>query len=104
MQKATLDHSESVFVAWHQLISTMSGLRLSIDKCQFCQPQFKYVGHIVSKAGIATDPEKVTGVAQWQPPTNLKSLQSFLGFCGYYRKFIASYSSVVFSVSHDFHD
>ncbi|KAJ8333963.1 hypothetical protein SKAU_G00412820 [Synaphobranchus kaupii] len=35
------------------------GLKLSIDKCQFCQPQVKYVGHIVSEAGIATDPEKI---------------------------------------------
>lgn len=32
------------------------GLNLSIDKCQFYQPQVKYVEHIVSEAGIATDP------------------------------------------------
>lgn len=31
------------------------GLKVSIDKCQFCQPQVKYVGHIVSESGIATD-------------------------------------------------
>ena len=71
------------------------GLKLSIDKCQFCQPQVKYVGHIVSEAGIATDPDKIAAVAQWKPPTSLKSLQSFLGFCGYYRKFIKGYSAIV---------
>uniref|UniRef100_A0A3B1IUI3 Gypsy retrotransposon integrase-like protein 1 n=3 Tax=Astyanax mexicanus TaxID=7994 RepID=A0A3B1IUI3_ASTMX len=71
------------------------GLKVSIDKCQFCQAQVKYVGHIVSEAGIATDPEKIRAVAQWKQPTDLKSLQSFLGFCGYYRRFIANYSSIV---------
>ena len=71
------------------------GLKLSLDKCQFCQPEVKYVGHIVSADGIATDPDKIKAVAQWQPPTHLKSLQSFLGFCGYYRKFIKNYSAIV---------
>uniref|UniRef100_A0A3B5QV78 ribonuclease H n=1 Tax=Xiphophorus maculatus TaxID=8083 RepID=A0A3B5QV78_XIPMA len=71
------------------------GLKLSINKCQFCQPQVKYVGHIVSASGISTDPEKIKAVLNWEQPTDLKSLQSFLGFCGYYRRFIANYSSIV---------
>lgn len=71
------------------------GLKVSRDKCQFCQSQVKYVGHIVSEAGIATDPEKVAVVKNWLEPTDLKSLRSFLGFCGYYRRFIANYSSIV---------
>lgn len=71
------------------------GLKLSINKCQFCQPSVKYVGHIVSASGIATDPEKIKAVVNWEQPTDLKSLQSFLGFCGYYRRFIANYSSIV---------
>uniref|UniRef100_A0AAQ4P6T0 ribonuclease H n=1 Tax=Gasterosteus aculeatus aculeatus TaxID=481459 RepID=A0AAQ4P6T0_GASAC len=71
------------------------GLKLSLDKCQFCQPRVKYVGHIVSADGVATDPEKIEAVTRWPKPTDLKSLRSFLGFCGYYRRFIANYSSIV---------
>ena len=71
------------------------GLKVSLDKCQFCQPRVKYVGHIVSADGIATDPGKVEAVTQWPQPTDLKSLRSFLGFCGYYRRFVANYSSIV---------
>ncbi len=71
------------------------GLKVSIDKCQVCQRQVKYVGHIVSAAGIAPDPEKVSAVTRWEEPTDLKSLRSFLGFCGFYRRFIKGYSSVV---------
>ena len=50
-------------------------LKLSLDKCEFCQLEVKYMGHIVSAAGIVTDPDKIKAVAQWQPPTHLKSLQ-----------------------------
>ncbi|KAL7870676.1 hypothetical protein SRHO_G00081730 [Serrasalmus rhombeus] len=38
------------------------GVKVSINKCQFCQPQVKHVGHIISAAGIATDLEKVAVV------------------------------------------
>lgn len=72
-----------------------AGLKLSLDKCQFCRSQVTYVGHIVSEHGIATDPDKVEAVTRWKQPTDLPSLQSFLGFCGYYRRFIKNYSIIV---------
>lgn len=71
------------------------GLKLSIDKCLLCQPQVKFLGHIVSASGVATDSEKVSAVTHWKKPVDLKSLQSFLGFCGYYRRFIQNYSAIV---------
>lgn len=57
------------------------GLKVSIDKCQFCQPKVNYVGYVVSAAGVSPDPEKVKVVINWRMPTDLKSLRSFLGFC-----------------------
>ena len=71
------------------------GLKISLDKCVFCQTKVKYVGHIVSADGVATDPSKVEAVANWPQPTTLKTLRSFLGFCGYYRRFVNNYSAVV---------
>lgn len=71
------------------------GLKLSLDKCQICLPRVKYLGHIVSADGVAPDPDKIEAVTTWPMPTNLKTLQSFLGFCGYYRRFIQNYSAIV---------
>ncbi|XP_041440977.1 uncharacterized protein LOC121400938 [Xenopus laevis] len=68
------------------------GLKLSVDKCKFARKVVKFVGHIVSAEGIATDPEKVAAVRDWPRPTNLTELRSFLGFCGYYRRFVEGYS------------
>lgn len=72
-----------------------AGLKISLDKCQFGQTRVKYVGHIVSADGVAADPEKVQAVTTWPQPTDLRALRSFLGFCGYYRRFIADYAKIV---------
>lgn len=70
------------------------GLKLSLDKCQFCRTSVTYVGHIVSQDGIATDPSKVEAVVNWPRPQTVTQLRSFLGFCGYYRRFVKGYSSL----------
>lgn len=75
------------------------GLKLSLDKCQFCQPSVSYVGHIVSQEGVSTDPKKTEAVTTWPRPTTVTALRSFLGFCGYYRRFVKDYSKVAFPLN-----
>lgn len=65
------------------------------DQYTVPRTRVKCVWHIISKKGIATDPAKVEAVTSWKQPTDLKSLRPFLGFCGYYRRFIANYSAIV---------
>jgi len=48
----------------------------------------KMVGHIVSKDGVATDPEKLDRISKLPFPTTKKALRGFLGMVGYYRWFI----------------
>ena len=36
-----------------------AGLKLKPSKCEFFQDSLHYLGHIVSKKGIATDPKKI---------------------------------------------
>lgn len=71
------------------------GLKLSPSKCKFFQTSVKYLGHIVSEKGIETDPDKVAALKTWPKPNNLKELRTFLGFCGYYRRFVKDYSKIV---------
>jgi len=44
---------------------------------------------------MSKDPEKIAAVADWPPPTTLKGLQSFLGFCNFYRMFLEGYSRAI---------
>lgn len=71
------------------------GLKLSVEKCVFFQPSVKYLGHVVSKDGVQTDPDKIETLKTWPVPKNLKELRSFLGFAGYYRRFVQGYSHIV---------
>uniref|UniRef100_A0A3B3RBJ3 Gypsy retrotransposon integrase-like protein 1 n=1 Tax=Paramormyrops kingsleyae TaxID=1676925 RepID=A0A3B3RBJ3_9TELE len=71
------------------------GLKLSPDKCKFFQTSVRYLGHIVSRDGVSTDPEKVQALKTWPRPQTLRELQSFLGFTGYYRRFVKDYSKIV---------
>lgn len=70
------------------------GLKISLDKCQFGQASVNYVGHIVSQDGVATDPSKIEAVVSWPRPQTVTELRSFLGFCGYYRRFVKGFSTL----------
>ncbi|KAL1258009.1 hypothetical protein QQF64_011253 [Cirrhinus molitorella] len=71
------------------------GLKLSLEKCKFFQTSVRYLGHIISETGVQTDPEKISALKTWPKPKNLRQLRSFLGFAGYYRRFIQNYSKIV---------
>ncbi|MBW0496704.1 hypothetical protein O181_036419, partial [Austropuccinia psidii MF-1] len=45
------------------------------------------------------DEAKVQQILNWQPPRNLKALQSFLGFTNFYRRFIKNYSKKISSLT-----
>ena len=70
------------------------GLKLKPSKCQFVREEVNYLGHLVSANGIRTDPEKISKVKEWQTPTNRKEVLQFLGFAGYYRRYVKGYSSM----------
>ena len=58
-------------------------LKVKPDKCHFFKPSIKFLGHIVSEKGIATDPEKISAVKEWILPSTADGLKTFLGLTGY---------------------
>nr|KAG5712759.1 hypothetical protein BaRGS_029814 [Batillaria attramentaria] len=70
------------------------GLKLSPKKCAFAQERVKYVGHIISSAGVEADPDKCEKVKDWPTPKSPEDVRRFLGFCGYYRRFVKGFSQI----------
>ena len=59
-----------------------AGLRVKASKCKLFQRSIKYLGHVISEHGVATDPDKVLAVRNWPVPRSVSDVQSFSWFCG----------------------
>ena len=71
-----------------------ANLKLKPSKCNFFRREITYLGHLVSSQGISCDPKKIESVRNWPVPTTINEIRSFLGFVGYYRRFIKSFSKI----------
>lgn len=70
------------------------GLKAKLEKCCFFRKEVQYLGHVISREGVSTDPTKVSAVSNWPHPNNVSDLRSFLGFASYYRRFVPGFSTL----------
>ena len=71
-----------------------AGLKLKPSKCFFFKEEIEYLGHVVSGKGVPTNPKKIESVSKWPTPRTVYDVRSFLGFVGYYRRFIKNFSRI----------
>ena len=86
------EHLERLEAVFKKL--SEAGLKLKPSKCKFFQSSLTYLGHLISEEGIATDPSKIQAVKEWPVPESVSQVKSFLGFVGYYRRFIKGFSKI----------
>ena len=85
-----IDRLEAVFKRLKR-----NNLKLKASKCEFFKREVTYLGLVVSQEGIQTDPSKIDAVKTWPVPKTVKEVRMFLGFTGYYRRFVKGYASIV---------
>ena len=71
-----------------------TGMKMNPKKCDFFQRELHYLGHVVGADGVKPDPSKVQTVLDWPAPKTPKQVRSFLGFAGYYRRFIKDFAKM----------
>jgi len=69
-------------------------LKLKPTKCHLFQRKVKFLGHVVSGAGIECDPDKVAAIATWPTPTNISEVRTFCGLASYYRTFVKDFAKL----------
>lgn len=67
-------------------------LYAKFSKCEFWLDRVVFLGHVVTKEGIAVDPSKVETILEWVRPKTVKEIRSFLGLAGYYRRFVQGFA------------
>ena len=86
------DHLHKLSIVLKRVIQM--NMKISMNKCQFGFQELKALGHIVSGLSIAIDQNKVAAVMMKPMPSNVKEIQSFLGFAGYYRQHIKDFAKI----------
>eukprot|EP00253_Pinus_taeda_P018429 PITA_18429 len=76
----------------HQLYAKFS-------KCDFFIEEIQYLGHVITKEGIAVDPEKIKTIMEWPIPKDVADIRSFMGLAGYYRRFVEGFSRIAYPIT-----
>lgn len=69
-----------------------AGITIHPGKVQLCRTRFKYLGFIIEPGTCLPDPAKVEVLHSYPRPRNAKEVQKFIGFVGFYRRFIPEFS------------
>jgi hypothetical protein len=67
-------------------------LHCRLSKCAFGKDHIRYLGYIISGAGLHVDPSKTDTIEDWPTPTGPADIASFLGLAGYYRRFVHKFT------------
>ena len=70
------------------------GIKIGPEKTDLLQMDVQFLGHRISEKGITMIPSYIDRILQWPAPTNLKELNSMLGFFGYYAVNIINYGTM----------
>ncbi|UYV75045.1 hypothetical protein LAZ67_12002225, partial [Cordylochernes scorpioides] len=71
-----------------------ANLKLNNKKCQFAFEELEISGHITNQPGIKPAEHNIKAIRDFPRPKKIKEVQSFLGMCSYYRKFIKGFSKI----------
>jgi hypothetical protein len=88
------DDIEELKIKVCQVLNRLKEYRVKAnwDKCNWFVSKVLYLGHEISKEGIAPNKEKVRAIEDAPSPKNVSQLKAFVGLINYYAKFVSELS------------
>lgn len=63
-------------------------------KCAFNYSKITFLGFIVNQRGIQMEPSCIEAITEWPEPESARDIQVFLGFAGFYWRFVLGFLQV----------
>ena len=86
------EHLERIYKVLQKL--EIANIKIKMSKCAFFTKEVKFLGYIISEAGMAMDVKRAEAIEKMESPKNKKQLQALLGAINYYRTFIENLAKI----------
>lgn len=87
-----VEHIKKLRAVFDRLRET--NLKVQLDKSEFLRREVQYLGHTLTKDGLRPNNDKIQAVLKYPMPQTQTEIKRFLGFVGYYRRFIKDFSKI----------
>lgn len=72
-----------------------AGVKVNSKKSAYFMSSIKYLGFVFDQAGVRPNPDKIKPILEAPAPNNVQQLQSYIGLCTFYSRFIPNFSTVM---------
>lgn len=69
-------------------------LYAKLSKCAFNRSEVTFLGFIVNQRGIQMEQSRIDAITEWSKSESAKDILVFLGFAGFYRRFVKGFSQI----------
>ena len=77
-----------------------ANLTLKLEECFFLSEKIEYLGFQITAEGIAPGQRKLSAIKEFSVPKDVSDVRSFIGFTGYFRRFLRGYSVIAKFLTH----
>jgi len=67
---------------------------LNPKKCKFHKDRIDFLGVELSGDGFQMDEDKCNAIRKWKPPSKVRGVREFIGFCNFYWRFIQNFAEI----------